>query len=143
MGRDKSADACWVGFDLGGTKMMAVVFDASFKPLGRARKRTHSKDGKEPAVDRMTRTIREALAEARRGDEDLAGVGIGFPGPLDLVKGVVLQAPNLGWKNFPLRDELEDRFSCPVVVGNDVDVGTYGEYRFGAAAGARDRKSVV
>ena len=56
---------------------------------------------------------------------------------LDLDKGLILEAPNLGWKRVPLQALLEGWFHCRVVLSNDVDAGTYGEYRFGAGKGAR------
>ena len=54
-----------------------------------------------------------------------------------VVGGKVLEAVNLGWQGIPLREALEREFGCPVFVANDVDVGVYGEYRFGAAKSAR------
>lgn len=126
----------WIGFDLGGTKMMAMVFDKNFKALGSKRKKTKSSDG-ETGPERLVGVVEEALAEAKVDKDDLCGMGIGFPGPLDLNEGIVLESPNLGWKNFDLRGLLEKKFKCPVVVGNDVDVGTFGEYRFGAGQKAR------
>src|SRR4029079_4737285 len=65
------------------------------------------------------------------------GIGIGCPGSVDLDKGTILEAANLGWKGGKLRDTLAAAFACPVVVINDVDAGVYGEYRFGAAKNAR------
>jgi glucokinase len=62
---------------------------------------------------------------------------MGCPGPLDLNKGVVLEAPNLGWRNVELKEMFGKKFKCPVAIANDVDAGTYGEYRFGAGQKAR------
>ena len=70
-------------------------------------------------------------------DERLAGIGVGCPGNIDLEKGVVIDAANLSWKNFQIREALEEEFKCPAVVLNDVDAGVYGEYRFGAGKAAR------
>lgn len=126
----------WIGFDLGGTKMMATVFDKNFKSVGTKRKKTKSSDG-ETGPERLVGVLEEALAEAKIDREEVCGIGIGFPGPLDLDKGMVLESPNLGWRNFDLRGLLEKKFKVPVVVGNDVDVGTFGEYRFGAGEKAR------
>jgi glucokinase len=67
----------------------------------------------------------------------LGGIGIGVPGPVDEEQGVVLEAANLGWKEIPLAELLEQELGRPVVVLNDVDAGVYGEYRFGAATSAR------
>ncbi len=131
------SDKYWVGFDLGGTKMLATVFDSEFKPCGRERKKTKGHTGSETGVVRISKTIREALADAEIDVGQVAGIGVGFAGPLDLEKGVLFEAPNLGWTDVPLKDLLENDFACPVVVANDVDAGVFGEYKFGAARGAR------
>lgn len=127
----------WVGFDLGGTKMMAKVFDAEYTPLARCRCRTRAQEGVQAGVRRMVGLIREALREAGVSVKKLRGVGIGSPGPLDLNRGVLLDLPNMGWKDVGLRRQIEAAFHCPVTLLNDVDAGTYGEYRFGAGRGGR------
>ncbi|MCG6863394.1 MAG: ROK family protein [Chromatiaceae bacterium] len=130
----------WVGVDLGGTKMLVTLLDQSFRPCGRKRRKTRAQSGKDAGLARMTDTIQAALDDAGVASNQLAGIGVGCPGPLDLDAGIVLEMPNLGWKRTPVRSELEDVFDCPAVVMNDVDAGVYGEYRFGAA---RDVRSVV
>lgn len=127
----------WLGFDLGGTKMMATVFDEGFKARASHRTKTKAREGAKAVLDRVIETIGEALAEAGVKKDELGGIGVGCPGPLDLDRGIILEAPNLGWSNVPLKDTLEKAFKCPVVIANDVDAGTYGEYRFGAAQKAR------
>ncbi|MFM7059125.1 MAG: ROK family protein [Planctomycetota bacterium] len=127
----------WVGFDLGGTKMMAVVFDHRLKEVARRRRRTRSSEGEPVSLDRIAETIVQALESARIPPASIAGIGAGVPGPLDLQKGLVLEAPNLGWKNVALRDFLAKRFSCPAVICNDVDAGVFGEYSAGAGQGFR------
>lgn len=126
-----------VGFDLGGTKMLAVVFDASFKAVASERKKTKGNQGVDAGLARLADTINAALSSAGLTRKDLSGVGVGCPGPLDLDKGIMLDAPNLGWTNVPLKAFLEKTFGCPAAIANDVDAGTYGEYRFGAARKAR------
>jgi glucokinase len=88
----------------------------------------------------MAELAREALEEAGGPSAELSYAGVGAPGPLDPKKGVVLTAPNLGWKNVPLADMLRKALKRPVVVDNDVNMGTFGEYIDGAAKG---RKLVV
>ncbi len=127
----------WVGFDLGGTKMLAVVYDAKFCKVGSKRVKTKGNEGMEAGLERMTQAIAGALDEAGVARKDLGGIGAGCPGPLELDKGVILHAPNLGWDNVPVKKTLEKAFGCPAVIANDVDAGTYGEYRFGAGKGAR------
>jgi len=128
----------WLGFDLGGTKMMATVYDASFRPLASAKAKTPVAAGAQAVQARIRDTIREALKEANVLPSDLAAIGVGCPGVLDLDRGVILEAPNLGWKKpVPLRALLSGWFHCRVLLVNDVDAGTYGEWRFGAGKGAR------
>lgn len=126
----------WVGFDLGGTKMMACVLDADYNVLGTARKSTQG-GGTDKGLRRVTGTIREAMEKARVIPGRIRGIGIACPGTVDAEKGVLINAPNLGWKRAPVGETLRKAFRCPVAVLNDVDAGTYGEYVMGAAHGAR------
>ncbi len=127
----------WVGFDLGGTKMLATVYDRNFKPLGRKRRKTKGAEGADAGLARMMRTIDEALADAKATPDDVCGIGVGLPGPLDLEKGIIIESANLGWKNVRLQQILEDRYHCPAALANDVDAGTFGEYSFGAGRKGR------
>ncbi len=127
----------WMGFDLGGTKMLAKIFDANFREIGQERKRTKGHGGIKNGLDRIEKVIAGALANAGLKAEDLSGIGVGFPGPVDMDRGVLLEAVNLGWQEMPLREFIEKQFNCRAVIANDVDLGVYGEYRFGAGRGAR------
>ncbi|MEI8380703.1 MAG: ROK family protein [Planctomycetota bacterium] len=131
------ADKVWVGFDLGGTKMNAVLFDRKFEAIARRKKKTRGADGATAGVERIRATIEKLLEEGSIDRSRLGGIGVGCPGPLDLDEGIILAAPNLGWKDVPLKKVLEKEFGCPVWICNDVDAGVYGEFRFGAAIGAR------
>lgn len=127
----------WIGFDLGGTKMLCHVFDSNFNLLGRAREKTRGHEGVDSGVSRLSETIEAALADLNYEPSDLAGIGVGCPGPLDLDEGIIIDAPNLGWSNVNIRTTLEKQFGCPTFIMNDVDAGVYGEYRFGAGRDAR------
>jgi glucokinase len=127
----------WVGFDLGGTKMLAVVFDSRLREVARRRRKTRANEGESVSLDRIAETISQALESAQVPASAVAGIGAGVPGPLDLQRGLVLEAPNLGWKNVALRDFLAKRFGCPAVICNDVDAGVFGEYSAGAGQGFR------
>ena len=133
----KRGKRIWVGFDLGGTKMMATVYDGAFRARASAKAKTPVNEGAKAVLARILETIADALEEAKVAPGQLAGIGVGCPGVLDLDKGIILEAPNLGWKRVPLRSLLARRFHCRVVLANDVDAGTYGEWRFGAGKGAR------
>lgn len=133
----EQADQVWIGFDLGGTKMLAVVYDDKFSVLGKKRRRTRDKGSAEVSIDRLAETIQMALDDAKVSYQHVCGIGAGCPGPVDMERGVILEAPNLGWKNMPLQDGLSKTFACPVAVCNDVDAGVFGEYTAGAAKGKR------
>lgn len=124
----------WIGFDLGGTKMLAVAFDNDLKPLGRRRRKTRGSDS---GIARVISTIKKLLEENEIDPNRIAGIGIGCPGPIDLDAGRLLSSPNLSWDTVDVRKVLNKQFGCPIAVVNDVDAGVYGEYRFGAAVGSR------
>ena len=126
-----------IGFDLGGTKMLSVLYDSDFKPVARERRRTRGHEGAEAGIRRIVETIDRTLKKADASRDDLAGVGVGCPGTLNLETGVILDAPNLGWKNAKIRAALQKELGCATTIANDVDAGVYGEYRFGAAQEAR------
>ncbi len=126
-----------MGFDLGGTKMLAAVMSEDDRILGRSKQRTMSQEEPEEIYARIVATIRGALADAGKEAGDILGIGIGSPGPLDLDKGKILDTPNLNLRQFPLKARLEEEFGFKVLLDNDVNVGTYGEYRFGAGKGFR------
>lgn len=127
----------WIGFDLGGTKMMAVVYDDKLNILGKKRRKTRDKSKDGVPMERLAETIRMALEDAKVDADAISGIGAGCPGPLDLRKGVILQAPNLGWNDVPLKEFLSKEFSCAAEICNDVDAGVYGEYVKGAGRDAR------
>lgn len=127
----------WMGFDLGGTKMLAQVYDGDWKVIAKERKRTKPGTSAKQGVDRIIDTIKDALKKADMKTENLKGIGIGCPGPIDMDNGLLLDLPNLGWEAVPLQDQVSEELGCPVAVLNDVDAGTYAEYRVGAAKGAR------
>ena len=127
----------WIGFDLGGTKMQCSLFDLSMKEVATRRRRTKGELGMDASLERIEGTIHKVLEESETEASQIAGIGIGCPGPVDWEKGVVKVAVNLGWKNAPVGKFLSDKFDCPVSVLNDVDAGVYGEHVAGAGKGAR------
>ena len=85
----------------------------------------------------MLTTLQQAINEIRAPYEAVAGIGVACAGQIDPVTGVVVQAPNLDWHDVPLAATLRDAFSVPIAVENDVRAAAWGEFRFGAGAGAR------
>ncbi len=131
------AGSYWIGFDLGGTKMMATVFNGRFKKITSVRRKTKAYQGANAGVKRIAETIQRTMDDAGCTKSELKGIGIGIPGLLDLERGIILDAPNLGWTSVRIRTSLQRSFGCPVVISNDVDAGVYAEYHSGSAKGAR------
>ncbi len=127
----------WIGFDLGGTKMQCSLYDADMKLIASKRRRTKGELGVEGGLNRIEGTIRKLLDESKVTDAQVAGIGIGCPGPVEWEKGIVRVAVNLGWENVAVGKFLKEKFGCPVAVLNDVDAGVYGEYCAGAGKGSR------
>jgi len=127
----------WLGIDLGGTKILAEVFDSEWKCVGSEKAKTKAEEGQEATLARLLKAGQTALAAAGIPPGKLGGVGIGVPGVLDPRSGLLIQAPNLGWKNLNLAELLSKTFGAPAHVANDVDAGAYGEAVLGAGKGAR------
>ena len=99
----KYANGLVVGADLGGTKILAGVVTPEGEIIGTAKRATKPKEGVEKVIDRMAKTIDDAVADAKVKREDILAIASGTPGPLDPDKGIVHNAPNLtGWENVPI-----------------------------------------
>ncbi|MEK6302445.1 MAG: ROK family protein [Acidobacteriota bacterium] len=129
---------CVLGIDLGGTKVSAAVLDPEGRVAGRARAKTKAWRDDEDVFGTIARTGHQAIESAGMALADLAAVGIGSPGPLDPATGYIIESANLKFKNFPLGPRLAEEFGVVTTVENDVNAGLYGEFKAGAARGARD-----
>ncbi|MXZ00708.1 ROK family glucokinase [Candidatus Poribacteria bacterium] len=127
-----------VGVDMGGTKILSAVVDAEGNILGTAKVSTKADEGTSVVIDRIADSIQKAIDKSGVNEVSIEAIGIGAPGPLDPATGVVIFAPNLGWRDVPLKAELEGRTGIPTFVDNDVNVGTLGEHAFGAAQGVQN-----
>ncbi len=107
--------------------------------LGEHSQPTDSARGPDAVVSdlvQMARTTADRVA-ALDPDARIVGVGVGAPGPLDTERGVVLETPNLGWRDMPLRDRLAGALEMPAVLDNDANCAVLGECWVGAGRGAR------
>jgi glucokinase len=90
-------------------------------------------------VSRISKTILDAVSDARLDSSGIAAACVVAPGPSDPEKGIVWSAPNLpGWAEVPLPELLKARLGIPVFLENDVNLGTFGEFVLGAGKGYRD-----
>ena len=131
-------DSNVIGVDMGGTKILSAVVNASGNILATAKIPTQAKDDTAIVIDRISDCIKEAFQKSDVDADTIRAIGIGAPGPLDPETGVVIFAPNLGWKDVPLKTELEERIGIPTFVDNDVNVGTLGEHTYGAGRGVQN-----
>jgi glucokinase len=116
-----------IGVDLGGTKICSGIFDSSLECIGTAKVSTKAQRGTDTVIERVVRCVQDAVDEADLNMKQIAGVGIGAPGAVDGESGTVIFAPNLpGWKDVPLKKELEKHLGVPVVVENDANVVVVG-----------------
>lgn len=127
-----SARPYTVGLDLGGTKILAAVFNERHRIVAREKKSTKPELGIPTVVARIAECVNEALAAAAVPHAAVAGIGVGVPGMVDNRTGVVRVAPNLGWKDLPFAKLLSTRVRIPVTVVNDVEAGTLAVQHFGA-----------
>ncbi len=104
--------------------------------------RVHKERGPERIIERLAACVREACAEGGTELRVLRGVGIGAPGSIDFERGVVLEAPNIGWKRVPLAPMLRDHLGVEVVIDNDVNCAVLGENALGSGRNAPDALGV-
>lgn len=124
--------------DLGGTKLRSIVADGSGRVLASDIGFSHTKDGLEAVLDRMTASLQASLEEAGVEKSELAALGIASPGAVDSSRGIVPSAPQLpGWRDVPLARLMEERTGLPVRLENDATAAALGEHRFGAGRGSR------
>ena len=133
----KSDDTPYLGIDLGGTNIQCGVVVGS-KILQRCGTKTKAHEGSDAVIRRLVKICDKVLDEAKLSRKDVGAVGIGAPGAIDINKGQVIKAVNLGWDDFPLAKVLEAELGLPVVVDNDVNVGAWGEHQAGAGRGFDD-----
>ena len=132
-----------IGVDLGGTNIVAgAMSEDGTRHFGMRSIPTTSEQGADAVADRIVALVEgvilDALAETDAHRRDFIGIGVGAPGPLDRERGVVIIAPNLGWRDYPLLDRINEKLGMPATLDNDANCATVGEWWQGAAKGGRN-----
>jgi glucokinase len=122
--------ALTIGVDIGGTKVAAGVVDESGRILVSDKRETPAQDPKATED-----TIADAINDLTGSRPGIAAAGIGAAGFIDQERATVLFAPNLAWREEPIKAELEKRVGLPIVVENDANAAAWGETKFGAGRG--------
>ncbi len=128
MGESNQKKEYYVGVDLGGTKILSGVFNDVCECISSTKLSTKSYRGVDAVIRRIAKCIIEVIDECDLNIDSISAIGVGAPGVVDPEKGTVIFAPNLQWKDVPLKRELEKILNVPVIVNNDVNICTLGVY---------------
>jgi glucokinase len=127
-----------IGIDVGGTKIAGAVVGPDGAVLARRQVPT---EPDEPTA--ITSALLKVAREMKAAAPAAASVGVGAAGLVDVKRGVILGAPNLAYRNVPVRDNLQERLGIPVVVDNDANVAALAEALYGAGRDAGDQLMVT
>ena len=134
----------YLGLDLGGTFVKVGLVDSNRKVVANVQVPTQAEGGPDKVVQVMGDTARQVVNQSGLSLDQVAGIGIGSPGPIDFEAGLVKDAPNLpGWKNVPVRDRIAEATGRPTVLENDANAAAFGEYWAGAGRDPSIRHMVM
>lgn len=124
---------CIIGAEVGVDFISVILTNFSAEVLWRHKESTAQLKGQEPILNRLIEILQEACLQAQALGQNLLGMGLGLPGLVDSASGTLLFAPNLTWRNVPIRALLQSKFNFTVYVNNEANMAALGESYFGAA----------
>ena len=127
-----------VGIEIGVDFLLCVVINFSAEVIWHERIEINPSDGQVVILQKAFELVAEAIEIGKKECNQLLGIGIAIPGLVDVHNGILKLAPNLKWKNVPLRLIWNQQFHAPVYVENDGNAAALGEYYFGAARGTEN-----
>lgn len=130
------------GVDVGGTTIKMGFFETNGKLIDKWEIKTDTSNGGENILSDIAKAIDNKLAQEGISKNDVQGVGVGVPGPVNS-KGIVLKCVNLGWGVFNVEEELASLTGLKVKAGNDANVAALGEMWQGAGKGSEDMVMVT
>ncbi len=113
-----------IGIDIGGTKILGAVFNKHGEIIDKEKKSSRGEQGFDVFINQVYKVVDQLLT---RTSKKIEGIGIGVPGTVN-TKGKILFSPNLPIQDFNMAKDLQAKYDVPVRVGNDVNLGTFGEY---------------
>ncbi len=125
-----------IGIDIGGMSIKFGLVNDLGEIVYRATVKTN-KDIK-IAIQDIVKVVLEILENNNLSIKDIQGIGIGCPGAVDSITGKIIALPNLGWEDYDFVNEMKKYIDTKIVVSNDVNVATLGEWKFGSAQGYKD-----
>ncbi len=124
------------GVDIGGTKLSTTLVRLDGSIMDKCIDCDHVDKPEKELVSQIEGNVRRLLRNNNLQESDLLGIGIGCAGHIRFKDGVIITTSNLkGFKNYPLRDTVQERFSVPVILDNDANAQAFGEFKFGAGKG--------
>lgn len=129
------SDQIYVGVDLGGTNIKTGICDAQGRLLSTYEGPTGSEHGADYVLDRIVEYVHTMVKNSPYDWSQVAGIGAGIAGFMDIPEGFVKLSPNLGWRDVPVKKILEQKFEKTVTIDNDANVAALGEAWSGAGAG--------
>ncbi|MEW6536800.1 MAG: ROK family protein [Candidatus Auribacterota bacterium] len=127
----------YVGLDFGATKIYCVLAGKDGTVLTRSKVKTAKEADLDVIGKQLFDITNQALASMSLRMEDVSGIGIAVPSPVDHENGYIVHAPNFGAVNVPAKSTFEKIFGREVFLGNDANCGILAEHRFGAAKGSK------
>ncbi|MBQ8847958.1 MAG: ROK family protein [Candidatus Gastranaerophilales bacterium] len=128
-----------IGVDIGGTNIKIALVDFDGKIIYSNTVPTRAEMGYEAGVNNIKQAIKELMQETNQDAKTIEAIGFGLPGQIDYKEGIVKNLPNIpGWVNIPLAKMIEDEFSIPTKLDNDVRCAALGELNFGAGKGCEN-----
>ena len=125
--------------DVGGTKVLGVIFNEKREIIYRLKKRSKTGEANTKSVEEViVGIVEEMIKESGIKRSELKAIASCAPGVIDSNTGIVLFAPNLPMRNYNMRAVMEEKFGVPFFVGNDVNLGVLGEYKYGVGQGYRN-----
>lgn len=136
---EKQSKKHFIGVDIGGTNVKIAIVDTNGHIVYSNSVPTRAEMGYQYTINNIKSTITLSMKETGIPKENIGGIGVGLPGQIDSVNGIVRLLPNIpGWVDVPLAKILQDEFGLPTKLDNDVRVATLGEYKFGAGKGYKN-----
>ena len=128
-----------IGVDVGGTNVKIALVDFDGKIVYSNTVPTRAEMGYEAGVNNIKQAIKELMQETSADAKTIEAIGFGLPGQIDYKEGLVKNLPNIpGWVNIPLAKIMEEEFSIPTRLDNDVRCAALGELNFGAGKGCEN-----
>jgi glucokinase len=131
-----------LGADLGGTRLYGALSNLGGTILDEIYLDRTDTNGEE-SFDHLTMLVDRLLASPRLEGRRVRGLGVGVPGVTLHREGIVKWAYNFSWRDFPLKDRLEERYKIPITVDNDVNLAALGELWFGEGQNAQNMVAII